>query len=213
MALIPPENNLLTQIRPSFPISYDLFSCNYQPDSYKHKSDELLIGHFLHGDLQAFSALTNRYRKRIFRLARKMGHNSEDSRGITQAVFLHIYPRLERFRSEAKFSTWIYTVARNRCINYSRKLLREKQAIKQSCLTSNGNPSPEDLFIKQENVQIVRKALDNLDAKYRHLLILYYIENKSYDQIADALRIPLRTVETRLYRGRKIFKSLLLSSS
>ena len=213
MASISLENNHPPQSRPPFPSAYDFFSCSYSAGNYNFISDELLIEHFLLGNIQAFSALTNRYRKRIFRLARKMGHNREDSRGITQAVFLHIYHRIKSFRGEAKFSTWIYTVARNRCINYSRKLLREKQAIKHSCLTSISNQNPEDLFIKQENVQIVRKALESINAKYRHPLVLYYIENKSYDQIAEALQIPLRTVETRLYRGRKLFKSFLQNSS
>lgn len=213
MALIPLENNHPTQTHPLFSISSDVFSYAYLPARCKVVSDEHLIEDFLLGNIQAFSALTVRYRKRIFRLARKMGFDSEDSRGITQSVFLHIYHRLGRFRGEAKFSTWIYTVARNRCINYARKLLREKQAIKQCRLTSISNQSPEDLFIKQENAQIVRKALESINANYRRPLILYYIENKSYDQIAEALQIPVRTVETRLYRGRKLFKSFLQNSS
>jgi RNA polymerase sigma-70 factor, ECF subfamily len=212
MAKIPFENNLPTQIRPPLAISYNVFADSYPSNNEATLSDELLIEQILFGNAQAFSTLVVRYRERVFRIAKKMGFDREDSLGITQSVFLDIYRRLELFRGEAKFSTWIYTVARNRCINYSHKLFREKQTIKQSGLTLSDDQSPEDLFIQQENVQIVRKAIENINAKYRHPLVLYYIENKSYEQIAEALRIPLRTVETRLYRGRKLFKSYLQNS-
>ncbi len=180
------------------------------PPDREAPSDESLIEQFLRGDVQAFTTLVIRHRTRVFRIARKMGFDREDARGIAQAVFLHIYSRLGRFRGEAKFSTWLYTVTRNRCLNYARKLSRERQAITQNESLPGCLQSPEDILIRKESEQTVHRALANLDAKYGRPLVLHYLEDQSYEQIAETLAIPLRTVETRLYRGRQLFKSFFL---
>lgn len=174
---------------------------------YKHLSDEALVARCLEGERRLFAVLVGRYQVKLYRLARRMGLDREDSKGVTQAILFQAYRNLDGFQGRSKFGTWIYAIARNRCLNWIRRLSRQRNLVQQSEPFTSSSKSPEDLVIKSEQSGNIHQALDSLPEKYRLPLSMFYIDNLSYDEIAEAMDISVRTVETRLYRGRKQFKS------
>lgn len=174
---------------------------------YEHLSDEDLVERCQQGEDRLFSVLVGRYQVKMYRLARKMGLDREDSKGITQAILLQAYCNLPGFQGKSKFGTWIYAIARNRCLNWLRRLSRRRTLVPQSEPLSTVFKSPEDLILKSEQIGTIHQALDSLPEKYRLPLSMFYLDNLSYDEIAEAMAISARTVETRLYRGRKYFKA------
>lgn len=137
---------------------------------------------------------------------------------MTQEIFIKVYNNLKSFKTTAKFSTWLYRIAVNYCIDWTRK----KRLHTAAALTGEDEGetdifdtipdtsySPEDILLKQESREHIQEAIDKLPEIYRTVLILFYFEDFNPAEIAEITDAPRKTVETRLYRARQMIKARL----
>lgn len=176
--------------------------------------DELLVAMAQKGDLKAYEDLVRRYQHKVFNLASKMLNNREDALDLAQEIFIQVYLALPGFRGESIFSTWVYRVASNKCLDFLRKKKVEKNKIissyEENVQIGDSRDSPEDLVIRREESRRVREALDGLPRNYRIVIILHHYQQLRYKEIAEVLNQPVKTVATRLYRAKLILKKKLI---
>ncbi|WP_313894559.1 sigma-70 family RNA polymerase sigma factor [Psychrobacillus sp.] len=174
-------------------------------------SEHELIERAQQGDKAAYTELIQKHHRTVEKFAFQCGVKVNDIPDVTQEVFVKLYRFLHQFKRE-RFTTWLYKVTLNTTRDYYRKETREKE--KEDKLTSNvdGNfamKSAEDKVLIFEEDRELHIAIQLLNEKYRHPIILYYFHDLSYEQIGDVLNIPLPTVKTRLLRAKGQLKSLL----
>ncbi|WP_291350732.1 sigma-70 family RNA polymerase sigma factor [Desulfosporosinus sp.] len=177
------------------------------------KGDEELIQAILAGNGEGYADIVERYQTGLFRTAYYYTQNVEDARDLTQDIFIKAYNNLTVFRQGSAFSTWLYRIAVNHCLDWCRK--KKPQYVEASCFDNlcTEEDSPEDLFLQQEIASEVQTAVASLPPIYSTVLILYYFQDFSPQQIAEITDAPKRTVETRLFRGRKMLREKLHSMS
>ena len=171
--------------------------------------DDELIRSILIGNGERYDDIVERYQAGLYRTAFYYTQNIEDARDITQEIFIKAYNSLAGFKQDSTFSTWLYRIAVNHCIDWCRKkkpFLEENTCFDNLC---DEEGSPEDLFLRQEIASEVHAAVGSLPPIYSTILILYYFEDFSPQQIADIMDTPKRTVETRLFRGRNMLRDKL----
>ncbi len=176
-------------------------------------SDEQLAKKTQDGDKQAFNELVRRYEAKITRYGRKFLFNYEDVLDAVQDVFIKAYVNIESFTVSRKFSTWLYRIAHNTFINVIKKKGREQVSFFDFDTFFQFNVADTtslsgDLMRREEAAEL-GEALSHMDPKYREPLVLYYFEQKSYQEIADIMHIPVATVGVRLKRARENVKKYL----
>lgn len=169
--------------------------------------DEELIQTILQGHGENYALMVERYQAQIYRTAYYYTQNVEDARDLTQEIFIKAYNNLTKFKLTSAFSTWLYRIAVNHCLDWNRKKKIHFEETAYLDNLSSPESSPEELFLQQEKAAEIQKAVRCLPELYRTILILYYFENFTPQQIADILAISKRTVETRLYRGRIMLRA------
>lgn len=177
--------------------------------------DEELISYIVKGKTELFSVIIDRYQSKVFSTAYNYTHDQEEARDLTQEIFIKLYNNLQSYKNKASFSTWLYRIAVNRCIDWTRKKkLQTVSSIYDSgdeeidiydTIADSGG-GPEEALIKQENEVYIRKVVEDLPEIYKTVIILYYFEDFSPQEISDITDIPKRTIETRLYRGKNLLK-------
>ncbi|MHB8126764.1 MAG: RNA polymerase sigma factor [Desulfitobacteriaceae bacterium] len=169
-------------------------------------NDEKLIQIILKGNGERYDDIVERYQTQLYQTAYYYTLNIEDARDLTQEIFIKAYNNLNKFKYGSTFSTWLYRIAVNHCIDWNRKKKAyHKDPVFWDNLQAEEN-SPEDLILRQEMITTVQEAVKSLPEIYRTILILYYFQDFNPQQIADILDISKRTVETRLFRGKKLLK-------
>ncbi len=169
-------------------------------------TDELIIHKVLEGNTHIFSLLVDRYKDKVFGLVYRFTNDFGEAQDVSQEVFMKIFKSLHLFEEKSKFSTWVYKICYNVCIDWTRK---NKKRIKQ--LVSEGgdaltriedDTNIEDSYIERQKSAAIRQAIGALPEKYRTVLILFHYQGLTYEEIGEILGMPVKTVETRLYRGR-----------
>jgi RNA polymerase sigma-70 factor (ECF subfamily) len=178
--------------------------------------DEDIIPLIIKGDIELYAEIIDRYSGKVYSTAYSYTHSQEESRDLVQEILIKTYNNLSSFKKDARFSTWLYRIAVNSCIDWSRK--KKSKAIMTAIsfeetnileIITTDTEGPEELFLQQENKEAVRNAVDDLPEIYKTVLILYYFEELQVQEICNILDIPRKTIETRLYRAKKILKSIL----
>ena len=171
-------------------------------------SDEKLIEKIRTKNHQLYGEIVKRYQQKLYRYLRYLTNQPDEAEDLVQNVFIKAYRNLFGFDTKRKFSSWIYRIAHNEGVNYLKKMQKIKKVSFQSHNTFllSGDNSPEDELIRQEIQKKIKECLDELESKYREPLILYYFEDKSYQEISDVLKIPIGTVGTFISRGKLILK-------
>lgn len=171
------------------------------------------------GDENAFESLVHRYEKRVFALSLRMCRNPEDAREAAQEAFLSAWQGLSSFRGDSGFSTWLYRLAYNACIDLIRREKRQHTAplsFEDYAEHSLNLPDPQDrpaeALEKKELRRTVEKGIRSLSPEYRTVLILRELQQLSYQEIADTLELDLGTVKSRINRGRKQLQKFLRES-
>lgn len=172
-------------------------------------TDEELAKLVADGDRDKFGILMERYQAKLFRYGKKFLVDSDNIEDVVQDVFIKAYKNIKSFDTTQRFSPWIYRIAHNTYIN----------AIKKSSLnplylfdfdTLLSYTVVEDPVIKEreqkEIKEFIDKGLDSIEDKYREILVLYYIEEFSYKEIADILQVPVSTAGVRIMRAKKVLK-------
>jgi len=181
------------------------------PEAPKHtdnREDNELVKAYQEGDRSAFQALYNCHRERVFRFCLHMVRNREDALDITQDIFCGLIKSLHQYEAKAKFTTWLYRVTKNRCYDFLRKNipipidnLGDAPSV-QTALTVSERRSETDMATSIAITIDTAEAIQHLDPKHRDVIILHYIEDYSYDEIADKLEVAVGTVKSRLARAR-----------
>ena len=174
----------------------------------EQKSDEELAGMVQQNKLDAFEILVQRYEKKLSRYAKKFIFNHQNIEDAVQEVFIKAYENMQSFNTSKKFSSWIYRIAHNHFINIIKKkkpfLFFDPDVI----FTFSSKSDVEEDVMEIEEKEEIEKCLDRLDFKYKEVVVLYYFEDKSYEEISDILTIPVSTVGVRLRRARKKVKDI-----
>jgi len=177
--------------------------------------DEEVVSYIVKGKTELFSVIIDRYQSKVFSTAFHYTHDQEEARDLTQEIFIKLYNNLQKYKGKASFSTWLYRIAVNRCIDWTRKKKpqtvsaisdggEEELDIYDTIADSGGGPE-EDL-IKQENAVYLRKLVESLPEIYKTVIILYYFEDFSPQEISEIMGVPKRTIDTRLFRGKNLLK-------
>lgn len=174
-------------------------------------TDEEVARRVQKGDAAGFETLVERYRQRLLRYGGKLLFNQTDLEDIVQEVFIKAYKNLKSFDPDRKFSSWIYRIAHNEFVNHGKKFSRQlidyfDFEVILPPLTSQRRPESD--FEKEELKVVLDKHLSKLDSKYREPLMLHYLEDLDYKEIADILRVPVSTVGIRIMRGKQQLKKL-----
>lgn len=179
----------------------------------KHLLDEELVKKCLSGEEAAFEVLVKRYEKQIFSLAYRLCGDYDEAGDLAQEAFLHIYRVLNKFSDDRKFFPWMYRVAHNVCVNTLTKRPKETVPIEDFASFDFGEEgrtdSPEETFLQAETGSIIREAISELPENYRLPVMYRFLEDLSYQEIADKLEVPVSTIETRLFRGRQMLQKKL----
>lgn len=180
-------------------------------------ADEELVQLCLQGDRAAFAEIVNRYQKQIYSLAYRLTNNAEDAQDLTQEVFIKLYQVLDKFDGKRNFFSWMYKVATNVCYTALRRKPQQsvplEKVIEFAPIIPQSDSQPEDYTERKEIQRLIQEAVAQLPENYRVPIVLRYVEEMSYQQIAEAMGLPLTTIETRLYRGKSLLQrrlSLLL---
>ena len=169
------------------------------------------------GDQSAFEQLVRLYEKRVYALTSRMCRNSADAEEAAQEAFLAAWQGLPFFRGDSSFSTWLYRLASNACVDILRREGRRQPNLSlddEDAATDlpDGSLSPHDEAERSELRQQIEDGLAALPPDYRQVLILRELHQRSYDEIADILSLDLGTVKSRINRGRKRLRKILLES-
>ena len=154
------------------------------------------------GDEGAWNVIVDRYSNIIFNLAFNFFGNREDAEDVTQDIFLKIYNNMGKFREERNFNSWLLTLSKNYCIDHWR---RHKKGVKRVDLDDGlikDDVTPEERVIKNQDVVSLRKKIAVLEPDLRMLLIMRDIQEFSYQEISDSLKLPLGTIKSRINRAR-----------
>lgn len=156
-------------------------------------------------DPEAFGELVRRYQHKIFNFVYRMLGDREEAEDLTQETFLRAFKALPTFRAGARFSPWLYRVATNATLNLLRG--RRRTAPWDSDLEVVSKlPSPEHIVEGRETASLLASLILELPAHYRTVLVLRHVNELSYQEIAQALDLPLGTVKARLYRAREMMQ-------
>src|SRR6266849_10068028 len=176
--------------------------------------DQQLVTASKRGDQDAFAQLVQRYQRRIFNLVYRMLQQYEEASEITQETFLAAWQGLPSFRGDARFGTWLYRIAYNCALKQleTRKRDRALQAALQAeqALESEDTQIRADAELDAHDQQaLVQEQLSHLPAKYRIVLILRHLQEMTYEEMAEILKMPVGTIKTHLFRARNLLKERL----
>lgn len=166
----------------------------------------------------SFAVLIARYEEKLLRYLRRLGvHNLEDRQDLLQDIFIKVYRNLNAFDQNLSFSSWIYRIAHNETMSWFRKRSVRPEYFMVSDSDSvlgmlASKDDSENFHVTQEVGEEIQKSLALLPDKYRDVLMLRFFEEKSYEEIADILEVPLGTVATLVYRGKERLRKVLATN-
>lgn len=170
------------------------------------------------GDRAAFAELVELYKEKIYHLAYRMLQNRHEAEEIVQETFLRVFTNLDRYDEDQKFSTWIYRIGTNLCIDRLRKR-KINYSLDAEMGDGEGNdwystlPSreetPDQQLLLSETQSQIRQSIETLPEKYKAVVILRYLQDLSLQEISEVLSMPVTTIKTRLHRGREFLRKKL----
>ena len=171
------------------------------------------------GDQKAYAELMSRYRDSIYFMLLKMINNKDDAEDLTIEAFGKAFNRLKQYTPNYAFSTWLFKIASNNCIDWIRKQKKKTFSIDAPIGTDDGDemtielkghgPDPADVAIRNQKNAVMREVVDKLKPRYKQLVELRYYQEYSYEEIAQELDLPLGTVKAQLFRAREFLMGLL----
>ncbi len=167
----------------------------------------------LKGDQIAYRAILKKYHDQVYNLLYRMVHDKDEVEDLTQEAFIKAFNSLKNFNEEFAFSTWLYKIATNNCIDYIRKKKLATFSIDKPLESKDGEYSfeipdttylPDKDLIAGQRTRILEDAVNALPEKYRQVILMRHTEDKDYQEIADELHLPLGTVKAHIFRAREI---------
>ncbi len=182
------------------------------------KNDFHLVVRAREGDQRAYADLMHRYKDSIYYMVLKMVNNKEDAMDLTVETFAKAFEKLDKYQPDFAFSTWLFRVATNNCIDFIRKKKLNTLSIHQMTDDEGDEKpfqikadvlNPEETSIKKQQTEELKLLIESLPARYRNLITLRYFDELSYEEIAEQLDLPLGTVKAQLFRARYLLSNIM----
>lgn len=173
--------------------------------------DDVLVAQFTHGDSEAFNVLAGRYQEQLYRMAYRMLGHHEDALDAVQEILLRLLRALPNFRGQSKFTTWLYRLAANTCIDYRRQRSRKHKdlSLDLDLQISAPNQDPDTMCEHQFREYLLDQALKSLPESQRLLVVLRDRQGLSNQEVAEVLGIEMGTLKARLHRARGALRRVL----
>lgn len=175
-------------------------------------NDQIIIDQIIEGDTNAFSVLVDRYKDLVFTLALRMVKNREEAEEVSQDTFIKVFKSLEKFKGDSKFSTWIYKVSYNTCLDRIKKNKKDQNVVPIDEFTEHQVKTIDnalDQMEEQEYKDKIQKCLHLLPSEDSFLLTLYYFEEQSLEEISKVVNLTANNVKVKLFRSRKKLTTIL----
>ena len=182
------------------------------------KNDFHLVVKAREGNQKAYADLMRRYKDSIYFMVLKMVNNKEDAMDLTVETFAKAFEKLDKYQPDYAFSTWLFRVATNNCIDFIRKKKLNTTSI-HGMVDDDGDDmpfqiksdtlNPEESSIKKQQTEELKQLIESLPTRYRNLITLRYFDELSYEEIAQQLDLPLGTVKAQLFRGRYLLGNII----
>lgn len=175
-------------------------------------NDQVYIDSILNGDANAFTVLVDRYKDLVFTLALRMMKHREEAEEVAQDTFIKVYKSLNKFKGDSKFSTWIYRVAYNTCLDRLKKNKRQQYTVEINEYTEHQIKTLDNALDKieaKEREQAMQDCLALLPSEDSFLLTLYYFEELSLEEIGKIVDLKINNVKVKLFRSRKKLATIL----
>ncbi|MFC2152884.1 RNA polymerase sigma factor [Bacteroidota bacterium] len=189
--------------------------------SEKALHDYKLVIHAISGDEKAYAELLDRYKDAIYYMLLKMVNNRSDAEDLTIEAFGKAFKNISQYTPNYAFSTWLFKIATNNCIDFIRK--KKANVISLDHTTDDqesmgaplqaDTPDPEEDMIKSQRMALTRSVVEKLKPRYKTLVELRYFKEYSYEEIANELNLPIGTVKAQLFRARELLFNILKSSN
>jgi RNA polymerase sigma factor (sigma-70 family) len=188
--------------------------------SDKAKDDLLLVEEARRGNEKAFTSLMNRYRDSIFYLLLKMVNNSSDAQDLTIEAFGKAFRNLDSYTPKYAFSTWLFKIATNNCVDFIRKkhispspLDNLQDTLDNVTVNIQSDlPDPEESLINHQKIAALKDIVSQLNPRYKSLIELRYYKEYSYEEISSELNLPIGTVKAQLYRAKTLLHNILIKT-
>ena len=175
-----------------------------------------------HGNQKAYAELMSRYKDSIYFMLLKMVNNRDDADNFTTEAFVKEFKNIHQYTPDYAFSTWLFKIATNNCIDYIRKKRKLMLSIDKGYENENGEDvaleiksdtiGPEEKLMKKQKMETMREVVDKLKPRYRTLIELRYFQELSYEEIATNMDLPLGTVKAQLFRAREFLYQIMKNS-
>lgn len=188
--------------------------------SEKAKNDLILVDQAKKGDEKAFASLMNRYRDSIYFMLLKMVNNPFDAEDLTIEAFGKAFRNLESFTPKYAFSTWLFKIATNNCVDFIRKkqvtpshVDQSQESLDNATINIQSDlPDPEESLINSQRISELKEIINQLKPQYRRLIDLRYYKEYSYEEISSELDMPIGTVKAQLYRAKSLLYNILIKT-
>jgi RNA polymerase sigma factor (sigma-70 family) len=188
--------------------------------SDKAKGDLLLVEEAKKGNEKAFASLMNRYRDSIYYLLLKMVNNPSDAEDLTIEAFGKAFRNLDSYTPKFAFSTWLFKIATNNCVDFIRKkhvsptpLDNLQENLDNLTVNIQSDlPDPEESLIYRQRVAALKEIVSQLKPRYKELIELRYYKEYSYEEISSELNLPIGTVKAQLYRAKTLLYNILIKT-
>jgi len=171
------------------------------------------------GDQKAYAELMGRYRDSVYFMLLKMVNNKDDAEDLTVEAFGKAFKRLGQYTPNFAFSTWLFRIATNNCIDFTRRKRKNTFSLDRPISDDEGGEmmvdiksetlDPEEHIMKKQKILLLRELVDKLKPRYRTLIEMRYFQELSYEEIAVELELPLGTVKAQLFRAREFLYNVL----
>jgi RNA polymerase sigma factor (sigma-70 family) len=188
--------------------------------SDKAKGDLILVEKARKGNEKAFASLMNRYRDSIYYMLLKMVNNPYDAEDLTIEAFGKAFRNLDSYTPKFAFSTWLFKIATNNCVDFIRKKqlsptpLDHVQDISDNATVNiqSDLPDPEESLINHQKIAALKDIVNQLKPRYKSLIELRYYKEYSYEEISKELKLPIGTVKAQLYRAKTLLYNILIKT-
>ncbi|WP_223702186.1 RNA polymerase sigma factor [Sutcliffiella deserti] len=167
----------------------------------EQQDDIYFLEQVLAGNKQAFAFIINRYKNRLYAVVLRMVKNPEDAKDLVQECFIKVYQQLGKYDRKGSFSSWLYRVSVNHCMDTFRK--KKLETVEFLDEKESGSLTPEIVYLQKEKYKHLEKLLAILSKEDRLVVLLKYTNDLSYEEIGEMLDIPVQTVANKIHRAKK----------
>ncbi len=170
-------------------------------------TDEEVIRRVQEGDKEMFGEIVERYWGKLASYIRRMTNQPEEEvEDLLENVLVSAYVNIQGFDTGKKFSSWIYRIAHNKSVDYFKK--NKPKRLEDDEMLADSKKLMEEMEIDKEERNRIRKAVERLEVKYREVILLYYFEDKNYEEISDILHVPVDNVGVMLFRAKNKLRQI-----